>query len=252
MHPNLFVLGAGKCGTTSLYHLLERHSDIHVCVPKEPSFFCRQFQVVKNPIDYFKLFDSNLKYRVDSSHVYFSNPETAPVLRDLFPEAKFLVILRQPKARSYSLYQHMRRHYHEDGHPLELIDSFVEALRLEGERFQSPDFLSMCRHYFWNFMYMRSSQYDEQLARYFEIFQRERFLVMTLAEFERSPALIIRAIADFLDIDPDGFGRQVPITNVAPSYSPFDSECDALMGAHFGNLTARVDQLVGRPLDWSR
>lgn len=39
MRPNLFVLGAGKCGTTSLYHLLQRHPDIHVCDPKEPSFF---------------------------------------------------------------------------------------------------------------------------------------------------------------------------------------------------------------------
>ncbi len=252
MRPNLFVLGAGKCGTTSLYHLLERHPDIHVCDPKEPSFFCSHFQVVRNPEDYFRLFDSDARYRVDASHAYFSNPETAPILRNLFPEARFLVILRQPKARAHSLYEHMRRSLHEDGRPMELAPTFLNALCMEGERFHSRRFFSECRHYFWNFMYMRSSFYDEQLARYFSLFARDRFLVMSLAAFEQQPQRTVQSIADFLELDVTGFGDQVPVANVAPPYPPFGTECDAIMEAHFGDLMARVDRLVGRALDWSR
>ncbi len=217
MSPNLFILGAGKCGTTSLYHLLQRHPDIHVSTPKEPSFFCSQFQVVKNPIDYFRLFDSPRRYRVDSSHVYFSNPETAPVLRDLFPDAKFLVVLRDPKARALSLYEHMRRFPHEDGEPFEPAQTFLDALQLEAGRFESPEFFATCRQYFWNFMYMRSSAYDEQLGRYFALYPRDRFLVTTLAEFERQPAHTIRTISNFLDIGAEGFGENVPHENVAPA-----------------------------------
>ena len=100
MLPNLFILGAGKCGTTSLYHILRQHKDIHVSSIKEPSFFCWYFQVVKDPITYFHLFDSNARYRLEASHVYMSNPETAPVLKALFPQAKFIVTLRNPKKRS--------------------------------------------------------------------------------------------------------------------------------------------------------
>lgn len=249
--PNLFIVGAGKSGTTSLYHLLKNHPEIKVSDVKEPSFFCSYFQVVKNPIEYFKLFDPPKKYCVDASHVYFSNPETAPVLKSLFPDAKFLVILRQPKARAYSLYQHMRRAMHADGRPLDLVETFPEALRLEGERFVSAEFFEKCRQYFWNFMYMRSSCYDIQLQRYLDLYDRDRFLVTSLAEFKGDPVNAVQAIGRFLDVDAAGFGGEIPVTNVAPPYSPCDPESDAFMDEYFGDLTARVDRLVGRPLDWS-
>ncbi|QTL03685.1 sulfotransferase [Aquabacter sp. L1I39] len=249
--PNLFVLGAGKSGTTTLHQLLGRHPDIHVCDPKEPSFFCSHFQVVRDPVSYFRLFASDRRYRVDASHVYFSNPETAPVLRALFPEAKVLLILRHPKARAHSLYRHMRLSMHDDGRPLELAETFYEALRLEDERFHSPDFMRNCRQYFWNFMYIRSSFYDEQLTRYLGLFTREQFLIMTLAELISRPQQKIAEIAAFLEVEPSGFGESVPVVNAAPAYEGFDQMCDAFMGDRFGDLTRRVDALVGRAMDWS-
>ncbi|MBB4953390.1 hypothetical protein H4S14_001342 [Agrobacterium vitis] len=249
--PNLFILGAGKCGTTTLYDLLARHPDIHVCDPKEPSFFCRHFQVVTNPVEYFHLFESDRRYRVDASHVYFSNPETAPILHDLFPHARFLLILRQPKLRAHSLYHQMRRAPHHDGQPLELMESFGEALAAEAERFFSLEFTKQCRQYFWNFMYMRSSEYDVQLLRYLALFPRKQFLIMTLGELHRSPDVILGDIAKFLDVDVAGFSGEIPIANAAPAYADFDSACDAMMERHFGDLMDRVDAIVGRSLDWS-
>jgi len=249
--PNLFLLGAGKCGTTSLYHLLDRHSEIQVSVPKEPSFFCSYFQVTHNPVEYFQLFREDYKYRVDASHVYFSNPETAPILRDLFPDAKFLIILRHPKARAYSLYQHMRRAIHADGAPIEPISDFHDALLWEEQRFYSRDFFLNCRHYFYNFMYMHSSCFDDQIMRYFNLFSRERFLILTLAELQTQPARTIQRVGDFLGLDPAGFGQDIPLTNQAPICPSYDPASDALMTAYFGDLTARIDRLVGSPLDWS-
>lgn len=249
--PNLFILGAGKCGTTSLYHLLKSHPDITVSVPKEPSFFCSHFQVVNNPIDYFKLFESDKRYRVDASHVYFSNPETAPILKDLFPNAYFLIILRKPDARAHSLYQHMRRALHSDGRPIEIIGNFHNALLAEEERFHSSQFFLECRHYFYNFMYLRSSHFDEQISRYFSLYPRNHFLVMSLAELRLQPQRTITQIGNFLDLDPAGFGQEIPIDNAAPTYNPPDPASEALMAAHFGDLTARVDRLIGQKLDWS-
>ena len=159
--------------------------------------------------------------------------------------------MRHPKARAHSLYQHMRRARHADGRPQELVESFHEALTLEAERFGSPEFLANCRQYFWNFMYMRSSAYDVQLTRYFDLYPRERFLIMTLAELQKEPERIVRTIGDFLDIDTAGFGDSMPFTNVAPPYGGVEAESEALMEEHFQGLTARVDRLVGRQLDWS-
>ncbi|ABC24104.1 sulfotransferase [Rhodospirillum rubrum F11] len=249
--PNLFLLGAGKSGTTTLYQILQRHPDIHVCDPKEPSFFCSHFQVIQNPVAYFRLFDSERRYRVDASHVYFSNPETPPLLHDLFPSAKFLLILREPKARAHSLYQHMRRALHSDGLPIEPIESFLEALIVENERFSSPKFAATCRHYFWNFMYIRSSFYDEQLLRYLKLFPMKQFLFITLANLHHQPEDTLSEIAQFLDLDVAGFGQEVPVANAGPIYETFTPQCAALMERYFGDLTTRVDALVGRSLDWS-
>ncbi len=249
--PNLFILGAGKSGTTTLYDLLGRHRDVHLCSPKEPSFFCRHFQVVRDPITYFSLFRSDRRYRVDASHAYFTDPETAPVLRALFPRAKFLLILRAPKARAYSLYRHMRRTRHSDGRPCELADSFDQALILEEERFHSPDFMEHCRQYFWNFMYVRSSFYDEQISRYFSLFPREQFFILTLGELVAAPNRKLAEIADFLGLDPVYFGTDVPVSNASPAEAGFDRVCNALMESRFGTLTHRVEALVGREMDWS-
>lgn len=213
--------------------------------------FCSYFQVIKNPIEYFKLFQSSKKYRVDASHIYFSNPETPPTLKDLFPDARFLIILRKPNARAQSLYQHMRRVLHADGRPIELIETFHDALLAEEERFHSPKFFTDCRHYFYNFMYLRSSHFDEQLSRYFSLYPRDRFLVISLAELQLQPQRTITRIGNFLDLDPADFGHEMPIANVAPTYSPPDPASEALMAAHFGDLTARVDRLIGQKLDWS-
>lgn len=250
--PNLFLLGAGKCGTTSLHNILAQHPNIHASPVKEPSFFCSYFQVVQNPIDYLTLFNSRARYRLDSSHVYLSNPETPPVLRALFPDAKFILIFRDPKQRAYSLYRHMRRVLHSDRQPLEEIADFASALRAEPERYASPDFCRNCRHYFWNFMYCRSSLYDEQLARYFALFDRDRFHVLSLAELAAGPAPATARIIEFLGLDRQPLRQfAFAIANYGGPFTPYDSECDRLMDEAFAGLTVRTNRLVGRPLDWS-
>ena len=104
--PNFFILGAGKSGTTSMHSYLRKHPEIFMPKYKEPTFFSKGFQKIKNPINYFELYDLVNTESVigEASHAYLSNPSTARVLKALFPEAKFLVILRNSADRGYSLY----------------------------------------------------------------------------------------------------------------------------------------------------
>ena len=81
--PTFFILGAGKSGTSSLYWYLFQHTEIFMCPVKEPTFFCESFQVVSNPIEYFRLFDVAATHRAigEASHVYLTNPATADILK---------------------------------------------------------------------------------------------------------------------------------------------------------------------------
>jgi len=197
--PNFFILGAAKSGTTSLYFYLKQHPEIFMTAVKEPSFFCNGFQVIKNPIHYFRLFEpvTTEKAIGEASHVYMSNPPTARVLKGLFPDAKFIVILRNPAERAYSLYHHMRR----EG--LEHSKTFEEALDLEEKRLNSESFRNHCPQYLYNYMYFRSGLYGSQLQRYFSLFGQKAFHVLTLDMLETDPICEVQKIYQFLGVSPD-------------------------------------------------
>ncbi|RBP39043.1 sulfotransferase domain-containing protein [Roseimicrobium gellanilyticum] len=241
--PDFFILGAGKCGTTSLYYSLRQHPEIHLSPIKEPSFFSTGFQVVKNPVEYFNLFpqQEGKKRYGEASHVYFSTPETAPVLRQLFPEAKFLLIVRNPVQRSHSLYQDMKRGGYES------LPTFEQALREEEFRFVDPAFQADCPQYFWNFMYYRSSRYDLQLENYLEHFPRERFLVLTLGEWKADPAYWLREIFGFLEVDPSTQVGTEP-QNQAEKPATLREETKDALRERFAGVRERVEALVGREL----
>ena len=246
MKPNLFVLGASRCGTTSLHTILGQHPDVHASKYKEPTFFIGANQATRNPIEYFKLFDSPKRYRLESSVAYFSNPETAPVLRDLFPDARFIISLRDPKARAYALYRLMKVLGHED------IPNFAGALEAEEYRSTSQEFLYTCNCYVSAYLYCRSSLFDEQLARYFGLFNREQFHIITLAELATEPVVTTEGILRFLDLDPTP-AQHFDFTDkwCSVSYEPWDGRSDQIMTLQFEGVSQRTDQLVGRSLDWS-
>jgi len=196
--PDFFILGAAKSGTTSLYFYLAQHPEIFMSPIKEPSFFCDEFQIVDNPIDYLALFrDATHQKRVgEASHAYLTSPGTAPVIRAFLPESRFVLILRNPVDRAYSLYHHMALIGHEWTH------SFERALQIEEARASGPDFEKKNPQYLYNYLYFRSGLYGEQIRRYLHWFERDRFLFLTLDELEADPIHTIRRIWEFLDVDP--------------------------------------------------
>jgi hypothetical protein len=243
--PNLFILGAAKCGTTSLHHALSQHPQIHLSSIKEPTFFTQRPLVVKNPIDYFNLFayQHGKKYYGEASHANLSCPETAPILRLLFPEARFLVILRNPVNRSYALYQHLSRYGEEPS------NSFEEALELENKRFHCGRFRNRPDTYFWNYMYTHSSRYDLQLERYFGLFPREQFFVMTLGEWKSDSRFWLQQIFRFLNVQTEIQISAEP-KNQAPVYEPMSKATYQLLAEKFAGVRERVESLVGRRFDY--
>ena len=197
--PNFFILGAGKSGSTSMYYYLKQHPDIFLTSIKEPTFFNKGFQVVKNPINYFKLYDQVCTEKIigEASHAYLTNPSTAKLLKALFPDSKFLVILRNPVDRAYSLYHHMRRTGYEP------INTFEKAIDAEEKRYNSKEFRNNCPQYFYNFLYFRSGLYGEQVKRYFSIFSPEQFHIIKFEQFITNPIGHLKKIFQFLDISPD-------------------------------------------------
>jgi hypothetical protein len=204
--PNFFILGAGKCGTTTLHAGLRQHPQIFLTTPKEPTFFCRQYQIVKNPVDYFALYQAvtHETIRGEASHVYLTDPESAPLLAGLFPEAKFMIILRHPTDRAYSLYHHNRRS------GTEMLRTFELALAAEDSRSKSDHFPQYSTQYLYNFLYFRSGCFAEQIERYFALFDHRQFHFLTLDEVKNDPENTMQRIGNFLDLPVDPESKFTP------------------------------------------
>ncbi|NRB63836.1 MAG: sulfotransferase domain-containing protein [Saprospiraceae bacterium] len=199
--PNFFILGAGKSGTTTLYKYLSTHPSIYLTKIKEPTFFCEDYQVVKNPITYFELFENatNESYLGEASHGYLSDPKSARLIRSLFPDSKFVIILRNPADRAYSLYNHMRRYRYEK------ITTFEKALVAENERINSEYFRKNNPQYIHNFLYFESGKYGSQIQRYLNLFDKRQFIFLKYDELIVNPNDVINKVCHFLDISPYNF-----------------------------------------------
>lgn len=197
--PNFFLLGAAKAGTTSLYHYLKSHPQVFMPEIKEPTFWSEDFQVVTNPIKYFELFDAVAEEKRvgEASHAYLSDPKVARIIATLFPESKFIIILRNPAERAYSLYNHMKRHGYES------IKTFEKALLEEANRLKSEDFRRNNGQYFHNFLYFGSGLYGEQIDRYLSYFDKSQFLFLTFDELKVNEQSTVEKVWSFLEVDND-------------------------------------------------
>ncbi len=198
MLPNLLVIGAQKSGTTSLHHLLASHTEVFFPArPQEIHFFDLEENFSRGPAWYEAHFEgwSGERYCGQTSPLYLYLPEVPGRIAALLPEVKLVAMLRQPIERAYSQYWHEVRFGFE---PL----SFEAALAAEPARIaQGP----VARRHF---SYLDRGRYAGQLARFFEVFGRQRVLVLLQEELRASPVAVQRTLADFLGLSPDGFAAR--------------------------------------------
>ena len=193
VHPNLFLIGAMKSGTTTLHALLAEHPDIFMCEPKEPCYFIRpellrqywpemwERRYWESEVAYLRLFLEAGKARIigESSTDYTKLPRFAGVvekIRDFSPDARFIYIMRDPVERTLSHYWHMVTHRAERR-------DLLEALRDE------PHYIDV-------------SNYAMQLQPYLETFGRERILTLTFEQLKSEPRETVQQVFSWLDVDP--------------------------------------------------
>jgi len=195
---NLFIVGAAKSGTTSLWRTFKSHPDVFVTEDelfKEPSYFSSYGENMGIDV-YHALYagSSGQKYICDASTAYLTSPESAERIYQYNPAARIIIILRDPVARAYSLYNWMVA----DGY--EWVGTFERALEMEDKRFKNGIKNILMPQYFWNYMYFRSGCYLNQVERYLDYF-KENLLVLSFNELIASPEVFFSRICDFLGIE---------------------------------------------------
>ena len=242
--PNLFVVGAAKSGTTSLWTHLDAHSDVFMSRPKEPHFFSRAEtpvdQLVKDPVEYAGLFARGAaqRYRGEASPSYLWDPDSPARIKEAAPDARIIISLRDPVERAYANYL---------GHIREGLDqrTFRDAVRAE----LADDDVDLAAI---PAPYVTRGFYDEQVHRYLDAFG-DTTLILLFEEFVADVQGTMRCVFAWLGVDP----APAETLDVAPVH-PFLAPRNAAVGKLVrlpglraaantvlrGRLRARLDRVV--------
>ncbi|HET7695298.1 MAG TPA: sulfotransferase [Vicinamibacterales bacterium] len=205
VEPNFFMVGAARAGTTSMYDYLRAHPQIYMpptVVGKEPSFFCDlvpPWAAECRDLDsYLSLFEKGAGRPVigDGSTNYLVAPESAGRIRERYPHARILIILRNPVARAHSLYRYIC------GWGFEDAPTFEKGLAREAERLGNPRFIREWQLLYHAFLYYHSGLYAEQVARYLDAFPRNQVHIVLFDDLKSDLLGTVQGIYRFLGVDP--------------------------------------------------
>jgi hypothetical protein len=205
--PNLFIVGAPKCGTTAWYEYLRHHPDIFFPDLKEPHHFLTDFPgypQVKSRSEYLDLFSPGVSRTIvgEASPRYLYSQEAAENIAKFNPHAKILIFVRDHVEYLESLFnQHLYG-------GIETIRDFREAWNLSGTRklsdlqppFKEPGLLD----------YRSAAEFFPQIRRFYDQFPADQVRVFDFADWTRNPRQTYVEILGFLGLEDDGrmaFGR---------------------------------------------
>lgn len=200
--PNIFIVGAPKTGTSSLFHYLDQHPEVFMSKYKEPCFFASDFEsptYIKTEAQYLALFSdvSDEKWIGEATTTYLYSKNAASEIKDFSPEAKILIMLRNPIDMIYSL--HSQRLYE----LLEDIEDFDKAIDAEEDRKQGkrlPDGFAYPKEYL---LYREIAKYSIQVKRYLDIFKKENVHIIIYDDFNKDTEGEFKNVCQFLGISTD-------------------------------------------------
>lgn len=205
VRPNLFVVGAPKCGTTSLHHYLARHRDIFMCPSKELYRFCpdiRTLPLVRTESMYQSQFEEGRDRRWvgEITPLYLASEESARLIAVFNPSARIVMILREPIAMMHALYG---QHLHDC---LPCKAAFEAELRAQeaGLRhsvsYVPPDFVRLPR-------LLEVADYAPQIRRFRAHFPSDQIKVILFDDFARDTAAVVADLLAWLGLEPPGTGN---------------------------------------------
>lgn len=215
--PNLFIVGAAKCGTTSLHAQLGAHPEIYMSAVKEPYFFGRDLAIapywcVREAGAYGALFAEadGARFVGESSVWYLPSETAAGEIKAYSPEAKIIIMLRHPVEMMFSLHRQFVKTYNED------IEDFEEALTAQEAR-RVGRRIPRSAHFPQGLQYFEMATFSRQVERYFDVFGRERVEVVLLEDLARDAAGVYGGVLRFLGVE-RGFVTDFGARNVSEAF----------------------------------
>ncbi len=257
--PDFLIIGAAKSGTTSLFHYLLQHPGVAAPSVKEVAFFNspNNYRLGENwyrahfpaKIAMQKL-SNTLGYRALTAEATPSmNINThAAHAHALVPQARLIIILRNPVDRTYSHYQHQRRKIPREKLP------FWDALQAEPDRTAEdlrlnnidPDKVG---HLLRRYGYTHKSLYIDHIEHWLEYFPREHLKIVNFETLTREPQIVCDEIFQHVGL-PAYKINQTRTLNPGAYKETMEDRCREYLTEYFRPYNRRLFEFLDEGWDW--
>jgi hypothetical protein len=244
--PDAVIIGAQKCGTSSLQGYLVQHPGVVSPLRKEVHFFDLNYG--RGAAWYRAHFgrEGEAGINLDASPYYLFHPAVPARMHALLPAAKLVVLLRDPVRRAYSHYWHERARGRET---LEFEDaiaaepqriSAAEAGLADGSIARSADHQ--------RFSYLARGRYAQQLERWLALYRREQLHVVRFEDLVKEPLGGLNETLAFLGL-PAASRVDLEARNTR-RYPPLPEATAQRLREYFEPHNRHLERLLGRSLGW--
>jgi hypothetical protein len=199
--PTVFIVGAPRCGTSSLNRYLAAHPKLFMAAEKEPHHFGADLGLRRKPYGdrkrYLEIFEAAGPDRQggEASVLYLYSRDAPREILELSPSARIVIMLRDPFEMIPSLHEHNRLLLYEDIPDLDAaLDA--EADRREGRRIPRHCIPPLA------LQYTALGRYTDHVRRYQDAFGPERVKVILFDDFKADAARVHRETLEFLGLEP--------------------------------------------------
>ncbi|MGI8702677.1 MAG: sulfotransferase domain-containing protein [Nocardioidaceae bacterium] len=263
--PDYLIAGTKKGGTTSLANWLVQHPGVLRMFPRAQRyksahyFDCNFDDSVAWYRSHFptRLYRSRVERRLgylplvgEASPYYMFHPAAPDRVKSLLPEAKVIMLLREPVSRAYSHYWDRVSTGFEDA------PSFEEAIEAEAgrladaddSRFADPSYAHPSHEHH---SYLARSRYAEQLVRWTPLFDPEHLLVLEFERMKTEPDVLLGEVLDFLGLPPCS-SIDLRARNERKQQPPLSASTRESLRDYFRPYNRQLAELTGREFSWTR
>ena len=258
--PSFMVIGAQRCGTTSLYSYLVQHPLILPSFKKEVHFFDHNYH--RGTLWYKAFFPSIFQLIIkqkenglashrsmltgEATPYYFFHPLAPKRIARILPNVKLIVLLRNPIDRAFSHYNHEVRMGTE-------TLSFEEAIkheksRLQGEREKILTKANYRSYAYQHFSYLNRGIYISQVLYWLNFFPIDQLHVVCSEDFFEYPESVLKDITKFLGVPPFKLKRYRQYNQA--KYKKMDSLLRKKLATYFKSYNEHLYTFLGRSYRW--
>lgn len=196
--PNTFFIGAPKCGTTAMAQYLSTHPNVCVSKPKEPNFFIQgaQDSRYESVDDYLKKCFYHCQKEdvlIDGSIKSLQADGAIKRILDFNPDARFLIMLRNPIDAAYSLYSMYKSRLKEDARSFKMAwyRDLGKKERINGRMPNKENGL---------LNYKETFLYGQQIEKLFSMVSKNQVKIVLFRNFKNDPKRAYLRFIDYLNI----------------------------------------------------